>query len=239
MATTTDLVKTGEDSTFLALRMPHAELIGMVRENLGGEGLSPSDLDRVKVPAGGGKTWEVPTFEGEVSTGVIEGVVIDRATRRAYWPDAYSGASDPPQCYSNDGLSGVGEPGGDCSSCPFNQYESAENGVGKACKETRQMFVLTPDSLIPLIITVPPASLKNVRSYFMRLLSAQISPLGVVTKIGLEQAKSTTGILYSKVTLTAGDRLDADAEARMREYAKILQPAFAAADAAAIQQDEV
>lgn len=209
----------------------------MVRENLGPEGLTPSDLERVKVPAGGGRSWEVPTLDGIESSTVLKGVIVDRATRRAYWPDAYDGSNDPPECFSNDGISGEGSPGGACSACPLNAFGSAENGIGKACKETRQMFLLPPDSLIPLVVTIPPASLANAKAYFLRLLRAQVSPLSVVTELTLEQDKNKGGITYSKVSFKAGARLDPAATERMRSYATLLQPAFEAA--AKVQRDEV
>lgn len=234
----TELVVPGDDSKYLALRMAESELVELIRENLGGDGLSPTDLDRIKVPSGGGLAFEVPTMDGEESMKELRGVIVDRATRRGYWPDKYTGENDPPVCFSNDGIVGQGEPGGPCADCPLNEFGSdPEGGPGKACKETRQLFLLPVDSIIPLVVTLPPASLQNAKSYFMRLLRAQLTPLDVETVITLVKDKSKGGITYSKVELAAGDRLDDDARERMRSYSKLLQPAIEASSR--IEADEV
>ena len=231
----TDLVPAGGDSPYAVLRMETADIQELLRENLGGDTLNPNDLDRVKVPAGAGTRWEIPTISGTEAVQTIEGVIVHRASRRAYWPEKFSGANDPPQCFSDDGINGVGTPGGSCADCPLNQFGTA--GDGKACKETRQLFVLTADSLIPVVVTIPPASLANVKAYFLRLLRNQLTPLDVVTNISLEKAQSKGGIDYSRVVLTAGGRLDLDATARLKAYAAELEPAFQAA--ARIERDEV
>lgn len=226
-----ELVKAGSESTFAVLRMEQNELRDLIRENLGGESLSPRDLDRVKVPAGGGTTWEVPSIAGDVAEKTIRGVVVHRATRRAYWEQSYdeTGGGVQPDCFSDDGVLGHGEPGGPCSDCPFNEFESGRDGISKACKEIRQLFVLPEDSLIPIVVNVPPGSIANVKAYFLRLLRASLQITDVVTVIGLEKAVSKGGKGFSRVTLTAGERLEPEAAALLREYAGELQPAFRAA----------
>lgn len=226
------IIEAGDASPILALRTPPAELQALIHENIGPDGIAVGDLDRVKVPAGGGTVWEVPSIDGDDAVKVIEGVVIERLTRRAYWQSAYSGANDPPDCRSDDGITGEGEPGGVCARCPLNEFGTAtkqdgSEGLGKACAETRLLFVLQPDSLIPLVIKVPPGSLKPFRQYSMRLLKAQLSMTGVVTKIGLEKAQSGDGITFSKITFEAGDRLSDEAKAAMVAYGEVLRPVAA------------
>ena len=234
-----ELITAGADSQYLALRMDQKDLVEMIRETVGADGLSPQDLDRVKVPSGGGQAWEVPTIDGDSdATKYINGVVLEVATRRAYWPEKYSGANDPPECFSNDGFIGVGEPGGTCAECPLNEFHTADDGdgPGKACKETRQLFVLTEDSIIPMLVTVPPASIQSVKQYRIRLLRGQQRITDVVTSIGLKKANSKSGIEYSQVTLARAQTLDPDAASRMRAYAASIQPAVAAAG---LEREEV
>lgn len=232
----TDLVIAGGESNFLALRMDQNEVLDMIEETLGGETLQPQDLDRVKVPSGGGTTWEVPTLDGDEATKVIEGVIVDAVTRRAYWSKPYDGSNESPECFSNDGKVGTGDPGGICNGCPFNEFESAANGVGKACKETRQVFVLLEDSLIPIVVTVPPASLTNLKQYRLRLLRGQRSLLSQTTKITLSKEKNSTGIEYSEVVFARGRDLDPEAVAQMKAYQAMLKPAV---DAIGVHRDEV
>lgn len=227
----TDLVPLGDESPFALLRMAPNDAHDLLRDALGGESLKISDLDRVKVPSGGGTTWELPTLDGEKAVKEIEGVIIHRATRRAYWEYAMEDRPDDddgrPQCSSSDGELGVGEPGGACATCPYNEFESdIKGGPGKACKEMRQLFVLTPDDILPLVVTIPPASLANVKAYLLRLLRAQLSPSDVVTKITLTKAENNNKIKFSKVTLERSANLEPDARLRVREYATMMAPAF-------------
>lgn len=228
----TELVPSGDESPFAVLRMPQDEATDLIRDALGGEQLGIGDLDRIKVPSGGGGAWEVPTLEGDSHVATIEGVIVHKVPRRAYWPytveDRPDDSDGRPVCQSNDGIVGVGDPGGSCAECPFNEFGSdIKGGPGKACKETRQLFVLTKDDLLPIVLTVPPTSLANVKSYFLKLLRAQVSPMDVVTTIGLERADNGK-YKFSKVTLRAGERLAPDARARLRAYADTLMPAMEA-----------
>lgn len=238
----TELVPLGDDSPFALLRMQQNDATSLLKDALGGESLSISDLDRVKVPGSGGLSWEVPTLEGDIATKEIEGVIIQRATRRAYWPYPMEERPDDddgrPVCQSNDGEVGIGDPGGDCSLCPFNEFGTdIKGGPGKACKETRQLFVLTKNDILPLVLVVPPGSLANVKAYFIRLLRAQLSPQDVVTSISLERAKNGNNVAFSKVTFKAGERLTPEASQRVREYTAAMAPAME--HAARVEQDEV
>ena len=108
------------------------DLQEIIADNLGGEQITPFDLDRVTVPAGGALSWEVPTLDGEESVKEIEGIVIYWRTARAYWEQGLdeSGGGSPPDCSSDDGQIGIGTiaatvQGGQCSACPMNQFGSA------------------------------------------------------------------------------------------------------------------
>lgn len=242
------VIQAGDDSPFAVLQMETSELQELIQENIGSDSLSVRDLDRVKVPSGGGTVWEVPSLEGTDATKTIEGVIIHRTTSRGYWPNKYDGSNDPPACASDDGVLGIPNdeheeyqgmdlPGGPCVECPFNEFGSDAEGIGKACKETRQLFMLTPDSLIPFVITVPPGSLANVKAYTMRLMRSRLRLTDVVTVVSLDKTKSKGGIDYSQVQLRAGARLDPEAASKLRTFASALEPAFRAA--ARIDRSEV
>lgn len=226
-----ELVPAGDESPYVVLRMEESEANTLLRDALGGDSLSITDLDSVKVPSGGAVNWEVPSLDGDTAQKEIRGVIIHRNTQRAYWPYSMEDRPDDsdgrPHCQSFDGEVGIGDPGGDCSECPFNEFESdIKGGPGKACKETRQLFVLTEDDILPLVLTIPPGSLANVKAYFLRLLRAQLAPQDVVTSIALERVEPKGRPKFARVTLTAGERLTADAKARLRAYSVILAPAM-------------
>ena len=212
---------------YAVLEMDTQDLQEIISENLGGESLSPSDLDRVKIPSGGGTTWTIPDIDGERDEREIEGVVVFWKNVRAYWETEYDGSNNPPDCYSDDGDVGIGNPGGRCSQCPLSQWGSdSKGGKGQECKQMRLMFVLQETSLLPLVIVLPPTSLANSKKYFLRLASAGVPYWGVTTKFTLEKDKSEGGIMYSKATLSAGAKLSPEARAKVKTYADSLRPAL-------------
>lgn len=232
----------GDDSPYALLRMEPNDVRDLLREALGGESLAFKDLDRIKFPSGGGTTFEVPTLDGEVAVKELRGVIIHRATRRAYWPFPLEERPDDddgrPHCASIDGWEGVGKPGGDCNACPFNEFGSdVKGGPGKACKETRQIFMLTENDLLPIVITIPPGSLANVKDYFMRLLRAQLRPSDVVTTITLTKEKNAANIAFARATLKVADRLTPEAAQRVKDYAKAMETAME--QQATVKQEEV
>lgn len=222
MAKATDLVPVAK---YAAVQMDPAELMSVISENLGQEEISEWDLERVKMPSGGGSVWEVPTLEGTDTAKELVGVMIHVKTSRGYWPEKYSGGDDPPQCSSPDGEIGFGDPGGACDACPLNAWGSAEDGEGKACKEMRQIFLLTAEDLLPMVVTLPPTSLKNARKYLLGLSSKGKRYSAVVTKIGLEKERNEVAE-FSTATFTLGGVLEGDEAERVRSYADALKPSF-------------
>src|SRR5262245_44945432 len=76
--------------------------------NLDGERLSGFDLSQVRVPGGGGTTWQVPSLGGEEDCKELVGLIVHISKRRAYWSGG-DPTGDPPDCVSVDMLKGVGD----------------------------------------------------------------------------------------------------------------------------------
>jgi hypothetical protein len=226
-----------EENTEVALAIPdyavmqHSieDLMSTISSNLGPNAqLSPNDLDRIKVPAGGGTTWSIPTLDGDVDSKTFEGVIVAWKDQRAYWNESYSGGSSPPDCASDDCMTGIGEPGGDCAKCPFAQFESAtddkgEMRPGQACKQVRLMAIITNDDLVPILIAAPPTSLGNLRRYFLRLSSRNTPYYGVVTQFSLIKARSQGGIDYSQIDPKSVTRLADPEMQKMKAYAQVME----------------
>lgn len=211
------------DTGYLVLQKD-SNIVEIVEENLGSEGVSSYDLDRVKIPAGGATAFEVPTLEGEESVKEIEGIIIFWKTARAYWPEKFNGENNPPQCSSVDGEVGQGTPGGYCSKCPLAQFGSAENGKGQACKQMRQLFIVRENDILPLVLTLPPTSIKPVKQYFMRLASKGIKYTHAVTRITLEKAKSGEGITYSKAAFALVKQLEPAVCTKIDAFVESIRP---------------
>ena len=156
-------------------------------------------FDRIKIPAGGSTAFEVP---GESEDDVemvkeITGVILYNHPAFSYYTEKYTGGSNPPECGSFDGVTGHGNPGGSCSSCPYNQFGSGD-GQSKACKNRRMLYILQEGEMFPQILSLPTGSLKEFTKYVKRQLSKGRRLNQIVTKISLKKATSSSGITFSQ-----------------------------------------
>ena len=171
-------------SNFAVVKSDPSVMKEIMAENIGEGGITPFDLDRIKVPSGGGLTWEIPNIDGEI----LE-------TKMA-------------------------------------AFGTAEKGGGQVCKQTRMMFLLRPDSLLPTVLAAPPTSLKPIRAYFLRLAGQAVPFYTVISRFTLEKAKSGTGIEYSRIVPSVGARLSAEEVAQVKKYAEGFRATFETMDLA-------
>lgn len=189
------------------------------------EGLQESiDFDRVKIPSGGSLAFEVPGDDPDNPDMVKElvGVIVDHHPVNAYWPEQYSGQGNPPACSSLDGKVGIGNPGGVCKNCPYNQWGSAPDGSGgKACKNMHRVYLLRKGEMFPLLLTLPPTSIKPFSNYIAkRVVGRGKRSYEVVTKITLKREQNKNGIAYSQAQFAIVGELPADEVQKAAEYAK-------------------
>lgn len=193
------------------------------------DGLTMS-FDRVKIPSGGGLAFEVPGDDPDNPAMVKEliGVIVDHHPVNAWWSDKYSGQNNPPDCSSLDGKFGIDVTTGEkkpCNSCPMNQWGSADEGNGKACKNMHRVYVLQEGEMIPLLLTLPPTSLKNLSDYLAkRVVSKGRRSYGVLTKITLKKAVSSGGITYSQAVFSIAGVLSSEATKQAAEFAASIKP---------------
>ena len=206
----------------------------LIEDNLGDEDFTPQDLDRITVPAGGGTTFEVPGLEGVEEVKEIQAMIVMVKKGRAYWSEELTGEGTPPDCVSTDCVTGIGDPGGDCKVCPFNQFESARQGKGKACKESRSVFILTENTLLPFVLQVPPTSIKVLKKYQTGLTRYGKSIRSVITRISLEKTK-TNGVTHGILKFEPGQALSVDQAKMLDEYRIAFKAAFDQAHEAAVQ----
>ena len=115
-----------------------------------------------------------------------------------------------------------------CSACPNNQFGSAPNGKGKACKNTRLLGLMpaTGGDDAPIwIMSVPPTSLKSFDTYVGTLASKhRTSPVGVVTQITLDPGNTFASPRFSVVRplkpTELGDFMPRREDAAARLYAE-------------------
>ena len=191
--------------------------------------LGSISFDTIKIPAGGGLAFEVPGDVPDAPEMVqeITGVIVHHHACNSFWESSYEGGNVPPDCYSADGKVGLDARTGqicDCADCPRNEFGS--DGEGKACKNMQRVYILRPGDLFPVVINVPPTSLKPWKDYVAkRILLKGKRPGQVLTKFRLCREKNAGGITYSKLTLAFGGDLsaaDAAAVAKAAVYVKAI-----------------
>ena len=181
------------DSTYLALTN---NALDIIRANLKSQPLTFDLFDIVKSPSGGSTIFEVPGLAGNEAATELSGIVLDYTTPRAYWdtPDPVEGT--PPVCMSQNSI--ISHDGKSCALCPYNDFGSKDgDSNAKACKESVLLFLLRPNSIIPLLVRVPVTSKPRFLKYSTRLLSTLTPISSVVTKITLEKATSKQGKPYA------------------------------------------
>lgn len=216
------------DHSYPVLAMEAGKLQKVIRANIGNSSLSEFDVDRIKVPTGGNNLWAVPTLDGEENVKEIDGIVVFWKEPRAYWKVGFddSGGGTPPDCSSDDGVSGIGDPGGSCSACPLSQFGTHHKGRGQACKQMRVLFIVREQEFLPVAISCPPTSLDNMRKYFLRLAGRGIQYNHVITKFVLAPDRNRDGIKFSAVSPSMVRMLgDHEIEA-IERYCEAIEPAL-------------
>lgn len=170
------------------------------------EGLGTIPFDYAKIPAGGGLAFEVGGTDEENPESVSEliGILLWHHPLNSYWKKELSSGSEPPDCISYDGITGVNRLTGEiqnCKTCSYNQFGSKNRG--KACKNMQKIYFLRESSLIPIVLTLPPTSLKYIRDYLAKqVLLKGLRSHEVVTKITLKREKNAESTAYSRVAFT-------------------------------------
>lgn len=208
-----------------------------IQENLSGQRISVFDLPTIKIPAGGGRAWDVPTPAGDTrSVPVISGVPLFlNGTIKQWFKTAYeeSGGGTPPDCRSDDGIWGVGiggvdGHGGECTKCPMNVFGSivrnGKPGRGKACADRGALLILMADSVMPYSVNIPTTSLKELRNKLMQLGIQGIKYKECVMSFGLNATKNKDGLSYSEIVVTLGAKLSPEENVKMQKYAASILP---------------
>jgi hypothetical protein len=120
-----------------------------------------------------------------------------------------------------------------CEACPLAQFGSGKNQRGQACRQNRLVFLLTQDSALPIVIKVPPSSLKLVQGFLLKMSGKAIKPWGAVLAFELRKTQNSGGIDYSEIVPKFVAQLDPDAVKRIESTAEVLGPSLLGAQAVA------
>lgn len=131
---------------------------------------------------------EFETSVGDSFGKEFEAVIVYFHPMNMYWGTGYDPTSpSPPTCYSMDGKLSI--TGKSCEGCEFNQYGSAKQGKGKACKNVYRLFLLRENDPIIYQAFVPPTSLKYFRNYLLSQLKNHKVIQWQTTKFKVDNSK--------------------------------------------------
>ena len=189
--------------------------LAVAEHNLGGSALRMDRLTRVTIPGGEGRQWVIKGLRGEERIDEIVGVIVHQQASRTYYAEAYSGGGSPPDCSSNDGITGLPGVAGvtACAICPMNQWETASSGRGKACAEYAQLFVAMHHKIMPLVVRISPGSLSALDDFMQQLSSEMLRRDRVEIAIGLEDGGG-----YSRASFRLVRELDEDEVESLQHY---------------------
>lgn len=189
---------------------------------------------RIAAPSGdrirfnGNQSFTTPDgMEGDT----LEVVIVDFISSNLFYDGPYDRDNPaPPGCFALGAEPSSLVPSANspakqadtCASCPNNQFGSAANGKGKACKNTRLLAVSpvsaldNPDEPAPVwVLSIPPTSMKAFDAYVHSLAAKHRTvPIGVVTQIALDENSQYAAPRCSLVRPLKGDELKVFMERR-------------------------
>ena len=211
--------------------VPAADELSAIFHELKDMGTLP--FGRVQIAAAGAgvfKVTEPGEEEAAVATEIVAVIILNHRTN-ALWLNKYGTTEDKsPDCFSIDGDEGIVRETGECrtcASCRYNQYGSADNGIGrgKACKNTRRLYLmrpadkLRPADIFPVILSLPSTALGAFDKYRTKILLGRRQMHGVLTRITLKNAANKDGIAYSTPVFESVGVLPPEEVERVRQYA--------------------
>lgn len=146
--------------------------------------------------------------------GPIQIVILDHNTQNNFFPNAFDKDNpEPPVCYA---ISEPASQNGDiknmvpcdsapdkqaesCNTCLMNQFGSAANGKGKACKNSYLLATVNPDGDAEdpiLALSVSPSGLKRYASYVRTLGAKGLLPVSVITEVSFDEGVDYPSLVF-------------------------------------------
>lgn len=189
------------------------------------------EIPQLKMPSAGALFFEIDDEPRKE----LQGVIVAHGPRNVYFANDFDGSNAPPDCSSNDGVTGMKYKNVDtetgeviytpcsCADCPMSAFGSGKNG-GKACKEKHQLYILLSGEIVPMSLLLPVSSCKSLNSYASKLFAKGQFLNDVVTSFTLEKAVSKTNIAYSRIVLKKIRDLSPEEKVACAECAKLVVP---------------
>ena len=174
--------------------------------------ISAPSGDRIRVT--NAKTFKFP--DGTEKAGPIDAVIVDFAAANFYYTTPYQEDNiQPPDCFAMGLVASDLAPSANlpaerreaeiCVVCPHNQFKSASNGRGKACRNTYLLALLPPDATedTPLMmLSVSPTAIKPFEE-LVNVIARKFSgpPMRAVVRIGFDPTVSYASLRFDTVNV--------------------------------------
>lgn len=152
--------------------------------------------DKIKVTQS--KTFRLP--DGTESNGPVHGIIIDFVSANYLFDGPYDPNDIEPPICASVGLEPTSltpfdkspkKQSDTCAGCAKNVFGSADRGRGKACQNTRLLYLMAPDATSDtagMLLKVSPTALRGFDGYVSSIArSFQCPPIGVLTEISMDQ----------------------------------------------------
>ncbi len=145
-------------------------------------------------------------------------VVIVKAnpnnSKTYYIADYVEGSVAEPDCMSSDGISpdprSPSPQATKCAICPMNRWGSKVGEDGKerkACQDNARVAIVPSGQINdPMLLRVPPASLKALGEYGDALKKRGVPFYGVVTKLAFDAAAATPKLVFKAVNYVTAEQ---------------------------------
>lgn len=203
-----------------------------------GEELGGTLLDMLAIYSADRDRWKT----GETKKDSILGIRLFGVTgMRTFWPPDAPIGNEPPSCWSLGGDDArphkeAAEPQHEtCEGCPWNEFQTAKQGRGKACKTKRADFIIeidsdkleadengtpiiTADAVLGIALIRASATAKETRASIGQWAKeirsyTQGIPQLVLTRWGFDETKNSGGTTFYAPTLTCEGPYSCDSEA--------------------------
>lgn len=209
-------------------------------------GIQEPELERVKFPSTDETEWRIPDImekTGYVRTDEIVGIIVHHHAARSLWLTSFEENPDqPPDCSSKNAREGSfssasfkkkeDQPSGTCGegNCKYAEFETALKGEGQACKLMREIFVLLPNKILPVLVSVGPGSVTDTKKFFNNLLSSGMTSSEVMVGLSLYTSKSKAGkngkgggVDYPKLKMRVIGPLSAEMQETVDKYKELIK----------------
>ncbi len=206
------------------LQLSMHELTDLISANLGSGKLTASDMETVKAPTRGATHWSIPSASGTKESEALEGIILYHRDMRSYFEGEYDPQTPTmPVCWSVGGEVGYGVPGGYCSSCALARFrEDGGKSRPPLCKFRKELYIVTPERMLPMRVSITATSAGEIRKYFATLLAERKFFYTVVTRLEAVRDKSNNGMPCTRIKPTQVATVPAEQIPAVRAFAELL-----------------